>query len=341
VSDDNGDRQLRDAAIRVLDALPGAQAAPEVLRTALVDLRQAVGAGGPPAGGDGPTLDPARDFLSMLDYSGGAARPFPLAERAAALGAQLALDERIVEDSVRITSLRGSIISSLLMELAARLYPGSAFGVGVGGRALAAVSADQSWKLDDPTVGDTQSLTDRTIPDVAPLPAADRDAAAAARHERLRSAGAAVVAVLDSDTATSDSVQTALIDLFHAVRGERPVVVGRPGWPKHDAMRHYLSRLEYSRITESAPSTLDEQAAEMATQLSAGRKVNQARPDDYNIELSEPRAIVLASLLLELAARLRPGAAFGPSRQGEALAEVATGLADELLDQTALGRSTQ
>jgi hypothetical protein len=47
--------------------------------------------------------------------------------------------------------------------------------------------------------------------------------------------------------------------------------------------------------------------------------------------------MIVAGLLEELAARLSPGAAFGPGRSGEELARLATDLAKELLDQTFVG----
>ncbi len=47
--------------------------------------------------------------------------------------------------------------------------------------------------------------------------------------------------------------------------------------------------------------------------------------------------MIIARLLEELAARLAPGAAFGPGGNGEALAGLAKELAKELLDQTFVG----
>jgi hypothetical protein len=55
------------------------------------------------------------------------------------------------------------------------------------------------------------------------------------------------------------------------------------------------------------------------------------------VVITELRAMIIAGLLEELAARLSPGTAFGPGRSGEELARLATDLAKELLDQTFVG----
>ncbi|QIS17791.1 hypothetical protein [Nocardia terpenica] len=141
--------RLRDTAIRVLDALGTAEADPETLRNALVDLHLTVD--------DSPAVtpfphapqDPARHLRSRLKYEGDAATPVPLEEEATDLNRQLAADRG--ERGVRLTELQGMIIGNLLQELAARVRPGAAFGPSRHGESLAETATDLSWRLLDQT----------------------------------------------------------------------------------------------------------------------------------------------------------------------------------------------
>ncbi|MDS1272715.1 hypothetical protein RIF23_20760, partial [Lipingzhangella sp. LS1_29] len=88
---------------------------------------------------------------------------------------------------------------------------------------------------------------------------------------------------------------------------------------------------------------LPQRAADLRRRLDNDRSLaDGGEPGDPDVEsvnvvITELRAMVTAGLLDELAARLSPGAAFGPSRDGEPLAEVARALSKELRSQTFLG----
>jgi hypothetical protein len=164
------------------------------------------------------------------------------------------------------------------------------------------------------------------------------DMVRAQRHEALRRAGTAVLSTFDDEAAPADAVRAALAILSTAVRGDIPEIVDRPSWPEPDPARHFLSLLGLAPISKTPPRTLAEQAVRMRDQLAGDRSVEETRPGDDNIEFGGPRALALASLLSESAARLIPGAAFGLTRDGEALAAIARDLSQELLAQTVLGR---
>lgn len=109
--------------------------------------------------------------------------------------------------------------------------------------------------------------------------------------------------------------------------------------PTVDPNRHFLSLRDF-RGKVGHPITLDEQALRWRERLAADRDREEQRAGelDRDVHLTELRGMVIGTLLRELAARLEPGAAFGPTDQGTALASLARDLADEVLDQTFVGR---
>ncbi|MFF3244274.1 hypothetical protein ACFYWY_11185 [Streptomyces sp. NPDC002870] len=105
-----------------------------------------------------------------------------------------------------------------------------------------------------------------------------------------------------------------------------------------DPFEHSLAaRLYVGRRAEPIP--LPQRAADLRRRLDRDRGLDERLPGEptRNVVITELRAMIVASLLEELAARLSPGTAFGPGRNGEELARLATDLAKELLDQTFLG----
>lgn len=154
------------------------------------------------------------------------------------------------------------------------------------------------------------------------------------RYEELR---AAAVQVLEAAPGADGPLGTALERLRDALRGEPPPPA--EGRPALDPFEHYLSRLHYEPGQPARAVTLERMALELRRQLDDDRPLD-ARvlgEPERNVVVTELRGMIAATLLRELAARLSPGAAFGPGRNGEALAGVATALARELLDQTFVG----
>ena len=154
------------------------------------------------------------------------------------------------------------------------------------------------------------------------------------RYEELR---AAAVQVLEAAPGADGQLGTALEGLRDALRGEPPPPA--EGRPTLDPFEHYLSRLHYEAGQPPRAVTLERMALELRRQLDDDRPLDARLPGEpeRNVVVTELRGMVVGALLKELAARLSPGAAFGPGRDGEALAGVATALARELLDQTFVG----
>ncbi|GAA5107924.1 hypothetical protein [Nocardia iowensis] len=161
----------------------------------------------------------------------------------------------------------------------------------------------------------------------------------AEQYDRLRNAAAHVLTVLDDPESEPDTVRAALTELHQAVRGQRGSAQTETGLPAQDPAAHLLSRLAYAGKV-ARPITLDEQAANFGQQLAAAQQMDEPGPSDpdRDVRLTELRAMIVGGLLQELAARLRPGAAFGPSREGEQLAAAVTELAAAVLDRTFVGR---
>ncbi|GIF04477.1 hypothetical protein [Actinoplanes siamensis] len=93
-----------------------------------------------------------------------------------------------------------------------------------------------------------------------------------------------------------------------------------------DPSRHWLSK---SPLDGAKP--LDDFAAEARPALAAGAAVDGRAPGSRDIvAISIQRAGVIADLLDELAARLRPGVESGPIRSGGELSRLARELADDM-----------
>ncbi|QIS17793.1 hypothetical protein [Nocardia terpenica] len=150
--------------------------------------------------------------------------------------------------------------------------------------------------------------------------------------QRLRTAATRVLGILDDPEGDPRALQGALSGLYEAVRG--PVAEGDGGL---DPARHYLSQQKYVG-KQAVPIALDQRAADVRERLREDRGLDEGGDGTANVLLTELQAMAVGGLLLELAERLRPGAAFGPSREGEELAAVVTELAHTVLDQTFVGR---
>lgn len=100
-----------------------------------------------------------------------------------------------------------------------------------------------------------------------------------------------------------------------------------------DPAKHALSVRRYDGNGAEHPMALTRYARQLRRDLESDRRRLTGPRGGRHVVLSEVRAVVIASLLEELAARLRPGPTFGPSTEGREMARVIAGLVAELIDQ--------
>ncbi|MGV9409183.1 hypothetical protein ACWDOP_04640 [Nocardia sp. NPDC003693] len=327
--------RLRDAGIRALGVLAGADDAgpgDASVKRVLADLGRALDGLDPVGTDTQPVLDPARHSLSAIDYRGRHGRPITLRQRALDVRALLEAERETVDDRVVITSMRGLVIGNLLRELASRLGAGEAFGAGEDGADLAIVALDIAEWLNDMQSGYLESEWAERTP--MPLPTTVDPVA---EEQRLRTAAGDVLAAFGDTAGDPSARRDALVALHAAIRGPIPQLRKIPGRIPGDASYHLLWALEPAAILKEPPTTLLGEAEHTRDSLAKDRAVTERRDGDFNLEFGEPRALACAALLDEFSARLRPGAAFGPGRDGIPLAAIADELAESLRSQTVLG----
>jgi hypothetical protein len=166
------------------------------------------------------------------------------------------------------------------------------------------------------------------------------------RYEALRTAAMAVLdAATDSDPPLvlkyaphPVRYTPALHALYQALRADESVQPAQ-GQRARDPARHLLAMADYRRSRLSTPVTLEQRAADLLARLDADRPIDQTLPGDssYNVIMGYLRAGIIASLLTELAARLLPGAAFGPGTNGQKLALICLDLANEFRNKSSPG----
>jgi hypothetical protein len=157
---------------------------------------------------------------------------------------------------------------------------------------------------------------------------------AAAQSQQLRDAVLVVLAAAAASGGTlPEPFHRALEGLHKALHGDGAQLI-EAGRPIRDPFEHYLTSLHYTG-TVGRPITLEERASEVRRWLDNDAGIDY--DPERNVTVTELRAMVIGGLLEELAARLSPGAAFGPGRNGEALAHVCLDLSRELLRQTFVG----
>jgi hypothetical protein len=166
------------------------------------------------------------------------------------------------------------------------------------------------------------------------------------RYEALRAAAMAVLdAATDSDPplvlkyAPYPVRYTPTLHALYQALGEDEPAGPEPGQLVRDPARHLLTMADYRTSSEGTPVTLEQRAADLQARLDADRPIDQTLPGDssYNVIMSYLRASVIASLLTELAARLLPGTAFGPGRDGQKLALICLDLANEFRNKSSPG----
>jgi hypothetical protein len=156
------------------------------------------------------------------------------------------------------------------------------------------------------------------------------------RHEALRAAAADALNSALSRRHPIPVTYTAELHALHLALlecGSESAAVPDPG-------RYSLAFTDYRDDGSSGPYDLTTLAAELRTDLDADRAPGEHLPDQLprDVTITPLRAMVISSLLKELAARLAPGPAIGPGDSGRALAEIAANLGERLIDQTPAGR---
>jgi hypothetical protein len=157
------------------------------------------------------------------------------------------------------------------------------------------------------------------------------------RHEALRAAAADALNSALSRRHPIPVTYTAELHALHLALlesgSDKPTTVPDPG-------RYSLVFTDYRDDGSSGPYDLASLAAELRADLDADRAVGEHLPDQLprDVTLTPLRAMVIGSLLKELAARLAPGPAIGAGDSGRALAEIAANLGERLIDQTPAGR---
>lgn len=106
-----------------------------------------------------------------------------------------------------------------------------------------------------------------------------------------------------------------------------------------DPTRHSLAFTDYRDDGSSGPYELARLADEIRTELDSDRAPGEHVPDHplRDVTLTQLRAMVISSLLKELAERLAPGPAVGTGEAGRDLAEIAADLGKRLINQTSAG----
>ncbi|RZS40716.1 hypothetical protein EV193_10327 [Herbihabitans rhizosphaerae] len=155
----------------------------------------------------------------------------------------------------------------------------------------------------------------------------------AARYETLRAAAAEV---LHSALNTRHPAPyTAELHELHRVLLDSPSApAGTP-----DPARHSLAFTDYREDGSSGPYELTRLTEEIRAELADDRARGEHVPDHpvRDVPLTQLRALVIGSLLHELAARLAPGPAVGVAEAGRELAEIAADLGTRLINQTSAG----
>jgi hypothetical protein len=172
----------------------------------------------------------------------------------------------------------------------------------------------------------------------------------AERYEALRAAAAAVLDEAEADGTPAPARYTVALRAMHdaLLDGTVPEQSGpEQSGPEQsgaqrfqDPARHSMTSRDYSADRQGAPRTLVAQAQDFRRWLAAEAPVaDGSGPGSVRNKavFTELRAMAAGALLLELAARLVPGPAFGAGTDGEDLAALAIELAGGLLDNTVVG----
>lgn len=159
----------------------------------------------------------------------------------------------------------------------------------------------------------------------------------AARYETLRAAAAEVVhSALKTRhpapyTPELDALYRMLLEAQSPTSGESEPTAGAV-----DPARYSLAFTDYSADGSSGPYELSKLAAEIRAEMDGDRIRGQHVPDHplRDVTMTELRAMVISSLLDELAVRLSPGPDVGTAETGRDLAEIAVEFSKRLMRQS-------
>lgn len=149
----------------------------------------------------------------------------------------------------------------------------------------------------------------------------------AAQYETLRAAAAEVVhsALKTRHPAPYTPELHALHQMLLAIQSPPTSADAMPGADTVDPARYSLAFTDYRDDGSSGPYELTSLAAEIRAELDGDRIPGQHVPDHplRDVTMTGLRAMVISSLLKELAARLSPGPAIGTAETGRDLAAIA------------------
>jgi hypothetical protein len=154
------------------------------------------------------------------------------------------------------------------------------------------------------------------------------------------------------------ALRAAAVEAFDAARDSRPPAPYTAEWHElhrvlleprppsappasgvPDPARHSLAFTDYRYDGSAGPYELTRLAADIRADLAGDRARGEHDPDHplRDVRLTQLRAMVISTLLEELAARLTPGPAAGTEEAGRDLAEIAAEFATRLINMTSAG----
>ncbi|MFD3705583.1 hypothetical protein ACFWUP_20780 [Nocardia sp. NPDC058658] len=307
-------RELRESVLSLCEVLDDPNGFGADCLTAAEDIQHRI-RGTLPATS---SADPARHFLHFGTLTRHRTEPYGLTEFGRYVEESLVDPARTPYRPLELSPVEAAVVADLLDELSARLLPGAAFGIDSGGAPLAAVVADAASAF--------RARTDfrREIP---AIPSGVPDT----KYQRLRDAGIRWLDTFDENgngLLTDPIATTALIDLYLVARDRPPRTDPSRTHPVRDPVSHLRSRLAHLD-GRMLPVTLEGEASAIESLL-ATDSFDERHPAIRWPGLS---GVHVSSMLGELALRLRPGPAFGPSNNGRALADIAHRLSEKIWNQ--------
>ncbi|MFD4443157.1 hypothetical protein ACFWPK_25605 [Nocardia sp. NPDC058519] len=312
-------RELRESVLSLCGVLDGPNGSGADFLTAAEDIQHRIRGGIPAAS----PVDPTRHFLHFGTLTHHRTEPYGLTEFARYVEESLADPARTPYRPLLLSPVEAAVVADLLDELSARLIPGAAFGIDSSGASLAAVVTDAA--------GAFRARTEFR----REIPATPFSAVPDTKYQRLRDASIRWLDTFDengSGQLTDPVSTTALIDLYLVARDRPPRTDPSRTHLVRDPALHLRSRLAHvgGRVL---PVTLEGEASAIESLLAADSF------DERHTDIRWPglSGVHVSSMLGELALRLRPGPAFGPSNNGRALADIANRLSEKIWNQVSPG----
>ncbi|MGW4529513.1 hypothetical protein ACWEOI_01045 [Nocardia sp. NPDC004340] len=321
--------QLRAASTAALAVLNDPAGDLEVLHALLADVHKALldKHNAPSPSQHNLDLDPVHHYLTLVGYDGATPRPFTLDQRAATLRDALAKGRRVEEANpdigdfnVELTELQGTITGDLLLELASRLRRGASFGPRSDGEKLAEVVTELAWAVLDQT-GQRRPAATRLL--------------TANEALSLRNSAIRLLDTLSDTENDRHGTRELLADLHLGIGKNEPPPAQSNTSLVQDPARHLRSRVDSTR-TPTRPIELETEASDLSRKLLADSRTRgfDSGAAEVTVQITGLQGMIIGELLRELATRLRPGQAFGSSRRGIPLADVASDLANRIQNHT-------